>query len=251
MGNINWSFLQKNKQEQEQKQQNIPSIEYVMMSPKYIKYVQPIIPELILSSTELTQQEKSILPQNNLPNTMIYNNPLQQYLIIVDEQGLKNCLMSSKNTENMNQCILTFIKGTNKINDYNTQLVNLASTNPNSNELSANLTQTDVSMLNGKRLTGFNISSDNQFNNIKINLIGLYQSIVTDGTTNALINNIYGYDSSINQYKNLSLISSNYMVDANGNLISIQNFDILEDNFNSETIYLIILILLYIFVIYK
>lgn len=199
------------------------------------------------SATKLNSLQKPIaVSQPNLANVNLYNNPLQQYSIVINKMGLANCLASSNtNTNNINACILANIKGTNKIDDYNTNLVNLVPNNLNFMNSSNNaLSQNDISVLQGTNLTAYDINTSNQFNNIKINLVGLQQAINTYGIDTAIVNNIYGFDSGSNQFKNINQVASNFTIDQSGKLImtnSQQNFENLENN--SCKLYNIILLL--------
>ena len=64
-----------------------------------------------------------------------------------------------------------------------------------------------------------------------------------------MINNVYGYDTTSNQFKNIAVFGSNYTVDSNGNLSSYQNFQNLENNDNilngTTTVIFIICVILY------
>ena len=236
-----------------------PQVQYVQ--PRPVQYVNspPIRPSFNQSSnlpaTNWTSSQKQItLSQPNLTNVNMYNNPLQQYFIVVDTNALNNCILSAgnKNNLNINNCVLSYIKGTNKIDDSTTQIVNLVSNNPNkSSELTTNLSQNDINNISGTNLTAFSINTNNQFNNIKVNLQGLQQSIYSGDINTALINNVYGYDNSSNQFKNIAVFGSNYTVDSTGNLSSYQHFQNVEhNNKNTEytTVIFIICIVLYLVV---
>jgi hypothetical protein len=237
------------------------------MPPQPIpKPIPKLIPQQIPSSTKLTTSEKSITTsQPDLANINLYNNPMQQYSIIINENALKNCVLSAgNNIPALNQCVLSYIKGTHKVNDSTTQVVNLVSNNPNmSGELTTTLTQNDINSLTGTNLTAFDINTNGQFNNIKVNLKGLQETILFSDLNKALSNNVYGYDTSSNQFKNISMIASNYTVNSSGNLSimsNLQNFENVEkfQSFQSsnvfietKTIILLVCIILYLIIMSK
>jgi hypothetical protein len=198
--------------------------------------------------------QKSItVSQPNLANVNLYNNPLQQYLLTINKAGLSNCMVSSgNNLSNINNCVLSYIKGSNKIDDYNTNLVNLIPNNINYiNDTNTTLEQSDINKLYGTNLTAYDINTANQFNNVKINLLGLQQSINSGNVDNAIINNIYAFDSNTNQFKNIKEIATNYTIDQSGKLIvagNLQNFELIQKNSDYTNLYtltLFILLILY------
>jgi hypothetical protein len=218
----------------------------------------PPIQPLMMTSSIRIQQPITIF-QPDLTNMNIYNNPLQQYSIIVNTTALKNCMVNaSNNLSILNQCVLSHIKGTNKLSDSTIQVVNFVSNNPiKSSELTTVLTQVDINSLLGTNLTIYNINTNNQFNNISVNLQGLQQSLFYGDINSALINNIHGYDSKSNKFINIILSGSNYTIDSSGNLISIPNFESflnLENNiitYNTKIFIFIVCIMLYLVVMNK
>ncbi len=261
MGNVNIKNPFEKKSQPIPIQQPVPP-PIMRPIPPPIQYIQPIppVPMTKVSSTKMTTSEKPItISQPNLANINLYNNPMQQYSIIVNNNALKNCMVSaSNNISALNQCVLSYIKGTHKVNDSTTEVVNLVSNNPNmSKELTTTLSQNDINNLTGANLTAFNINTNGQFNNIKVDLVALQQSIFYGDVNNALTNNVYGYDTTTNQFKNISLLASNYTVDSSGNLTIVpnfQNFDNIENTstfMETKTIILIFCIILYLIIMSK
>jgi hypothetical protein len=212
-----------------------------------------------ISSTLLNSSQKAItVSQQNLPTMNIYNNPLQQNFIIVNQIALKNCILSTRpNLSNINNCILSNIKGTNSIDDYTIKIVNLMPNN--SAGVSTELTQEEITNLTGSNFTAYDINNSTGFNNIKINLVGLQQSISSGmlDVNTSIINNIYGLDSTTNQFKPVSLIASNYTINSAGHLIlspNYQQFQLInnyQDSNQTKTIILIVCIVLYLIIIIR
>ena len=210
------------------------------------------------SATSLNSSQIPIESSKKIANMSTYNNSLQQYTIIVNQNALKNCIISAgSNISNMNNCILSNIRGTNKIDDYTTTIVNL--TPNNSTGSTVELTQDEISNLVGANFTAYDINNSNQFNNIKINLVGLQQAIsagILDVNT-SILNNVYGFDTTNNQFKPVSIVASNYTSNSTGNLVSSpnqQNFELLnnyQDSTQTKTIILVVCIILYLIIITK